>query len=141
MSNVLGYIRVSNPDHPSEKLAETNQRGAIAYYCEGADLPEPTVYADIGVPSNVPLPEREGGSRLLDALEPWDHIVLTRLDRAFRNLYECIRQLKIWADQNVTVHVIKTYAGGPIVLRPDSPEQRLFVALLTAFADYVPENP
>ena len=50
------------------------------------------------------LQNRPGGKQLTDALLPGDHLIVTVPSRLWRNLAEAEKQLRIWEEENTTVH-------------------------------------
>jgi DNA invertase Pin-like site-specific DNA recombinase len=88
------------------------------------------MFSDESTSSKVPLVERKAGYALNLRLEQGDHVGMTKLDRAFRNMREAVNQMEDWIERGVTVHVLdfgvntKTEAG------------RMVIRILAAVAEF-----
>ncbi len=75
------------------------------------------VFSDRAKNSAKPLGNRTAGYALKLRLRAGDHVAMTKLDRAFRNVQEAAKQIQLWVDAGIVVHVIdlrlntKTLAG------------------------------
>jgi DNA invertase Pin-like site-specific DNA recombinase len=49
---------------------------------------------------------RPAGRRLSAVLEPGDHVVFSRLDRAFRNVRDALTTIEIWQRRNIGIHFL-----------------------------------
>lgn len=100
---VYGYGR-----HSTDKqgLTEEAQRTKVESYI-ASHLPEQTyrgwVY-DSATSGARPMFERPNGRQLLALLQPGDHVVWAKLDRAFRSVIDGASTLAMLAARNVYVH-------------------------------------
>lgn len=120
-----GYIRVSTGRQAEEGLSLPAQRDRIEQYCDfhGADLVD--IVEDNTSAFKV-FADRPGGQRILDMMEAGeiDGVVITRLDRAFRNAVDCILMSERWRENRSEFHIIDfggnqidtSTAGGRMVL-------------------------
>src|SRR6185312_7995293 len=81
------------------------QWGLIQQYCKVCNLPEPLKYVDTATSGKIPLREREAGSVLCASLKKGDHLVIVRLDRAFRKASDCLLMLDECERLGVHLHV------------------------------------
>lgn len=146
---VHGYIRAStNKQH---ETLET-QKETILRYCrfhglignrepgfgppttefERAHRDEPLWYSDPATSGKVPIDQREAGQVMCRALRRGDHVVIARLDRAFRKLSDCCKAMEAWERTGVKLHVCNLL-GGAIDL--SSPIGRFLLQILGAFAE------
>src|SRR4051812_7532033 len=99
---IHAYLRASlNKQHETVDA----QREVIAQCCQAGSLGEPLWYIDTSASAKVPLREREAGEQLLRNLRRGDHVVITRLDRAFRRLSDCVVILDQFDRVGVKLHV------------------------------------
>ena len=69
----------------------------------GEDVAE--VFTDEGVSGSVQLAKRDAGSRLVAVLQPGDVVVMTQLDRAFRDTVDALTMAEAWKAQGVKMIV------------------------------------
>ena len=87
---VYGYARVSTQEQiDNTSLAEQIRKIQGLALIRGEDVGE--VFTDEGVSGSVQLAKRDAGSRLVAALQPGDVVVMTQLDRAFRDTVDAFR--------------------------------------------------
>lgn len=107
MSCVYGYGR-----HSTEKqsLSEDAQRLRIDGYCAAhlPDVPFGGWFYDKAISGKTELFEREQGRRLLALAQPGDHIVVAKLDRAFRNTIDGLKSMELLLHKGVFFHCIDT---------------------------------
>lgn len=133
MSKALGYVRVSTEQQAREGLSPEAQRHAIQEYCKGRGLPPPAFYEDMGISGKIPLVDRTAGGRLVGDLRPGDHLVVMKMDRAFRGVTDFRHWLDQWARDDINVHVINFYGN---TIDPRTAMGRMFYTFLAAFAEY-----
>ncbi len=67
------------------------------------------IVADPGVSGGKPLASREGGQRLLAALQHRGgarSVVMLKLDRMFRNAGDCLATVEAWERSGIALHVV-----------------------------------
>jgi DNA invertase Pin-like site-specific DNA recombinase len=124
---VYGYGRHSTS---GQGLTETAQKSSVDAYataylgCAGVDK---WMY-DSAVSGGKPIFERPEGLRLWALVQPGDHIVIAKLDRAFRRTLDGLRVLEMLDAKGVYFHCVQqkvdTY----------SPAGRAILTVLLAFA-------
>ena len=78
----------------------------------------------------VQLGKRPAGKKLLGLIEPGDHIIFPKVDRAFRDFGDLYMQMKAWEDMNVSVY----FANENIDL--STPTGRLLLNMIGIFAEW-----
>jgi DNA invertase Pin-like site-specific DNA recombinase len=76
--------------------------------------------------------DREAGRELFGHLKPGDHLIIPKLDRAFRRLADCVLVLEKFERLGIKLHVCNLM-GGAIDL--SSPMGRFLIHILAAFAE------
>lgn len=123
----VAYLRVSTG---AQQHGLDVQEGAIQAYCAARGL-QVTWCRDDGVSSSVAFTRR--GAALQLALDAGaGHVVIYRLDRAFRSLREAIVALDDWQRAGVVVHILE-FQGAPV--DTSSAMGKLLVAMVAGFAE------
>ena len=130
----LGYIRVSTEDQAQEGVSLAAQRERIVAYCSMAGLELVELHADNGISAGKPLHTRNGGQRLLAALEAGEaeHVIALKLDRLFRDTVDCLQTVQEWDRCGVSLHLIDM--GGQ-TLNTGSAMGRFFLTMAAGFAE------
>lgn len=127
MSSIaLGYTRVSTTD---QELSLVSQDKAIVAYCEFKGLQLLNLYTDRGTSGAHPLGQRPRGAALLRSLQPGNHVVIHKLDRAWRNARDCLATVEAWDKQQVTLHIVD------MGMDLSTPIGRCFLTIAAAFAE------
>ena len=126
---VFGYARASTKrqvDSPEIQQESMKKYGAML------DLPALTFFVDAAKSGKIPWEERDAGRELFRQLRAGDHIVIAKLDRAFRKLSDCVLVLEKLERMGVKLHICNLL-GGAIDL--SSPMGRFLIHILAAFAE------
>lgn len=91
-----------------------------------------TFFVDAATSGKVSWDDRDAGKALFAQLRAGDHVVLTKLDRAFRKLSDCVNVLEKFERMGVKLHVCNLM-GGAIDL--SSPMGKFMIHVLAAFAE------
>lgn len=106
--SIYGYVRVSDSSQATSGLGLTAQRELIkahALRIQGHRLVR--IFSDAAVcASRKPLVMRPQGRQLDRSLQTGDHVVIAKLDRAFRRLADFAVILERWHDQRIYVHLL-----------------------------------
>jgi DNA invertase Pin-like site-specific DNA recombinase len=124
-----GYIRVSTEGQADSGLSLDAQRQAIERYASSRGLTCTVLFCDAAESAGTPLEDRPSGAELLERLVPGDHVIVTRLDRAWRNAADCLQITNRWKNRNITLHVID------LGLDISTPIGRFFLTIAAAFAE------
>lgn len=106
------YIRVSHRSSTDSGLGLLAQMTAAQNYATDliatcASLRHGEAYCDSTVSAySTPLGHRMEGARLVEALQPGDHILFYSMDRAFRNTREMLNLTHEWRKNGITAHFV-----------------------------------
>jgi DNA invertase Pin-like site-specific DNA recombinase len=139
---VFGYGRVSpspnaakRDEGSDESTSILIQQRKIADYCKGRQLPFDAgrdFYTDEATSGGVPFGERPAGRALCERVRRGDHVVVTRIDRAWRSLADFMAHFEEWSRRDVHVHVIN-FGGNQV--DASTWMGRMFVQLLAVVAE------
>lgn len=128
-TRAFGYIRVSTL---KQELGPEAQKRIITDYAERHGLNIEMIFADKGVSAKIPLSERPGGRDMAATVQRGDHVIIAKLDRAFRRLSDCAAHLEKWESMQLRIHICDM--GG--VLDMSSPIGRFMAHIIAAFAEF-----
>jgi DNA invertase Pin-like site-specific DNA recombinase len=110
MAMVFGYTRVSTKDQADSGLGLTAQKEAIeryiAYRFGGDGVAYGNLFVDKAVSGDIPFAEREYGGQLNLTMSRGDHIVVAKLDRAFRRTDDCCLMVEKWNERGIILHAL-----------------------------------
>jgi DNA invertase Pin-like site-specific DNA recombinase len=86
-------------------------------------------YYDKATSAKTPFGEREQGRQVFLAARPGDHIVVSKMDRAFRSLRDGITCMDQWSDRGVSFHSLD------LQVDTSTPLGRFFRQILLAVAE------
>lgn len=105
-----GYIRVSDERQVKTQLGLKAQTRDIDDYYQGLLKRKARwgrVYSDPAVSaSKTPFAQRPNGAKLLEELRRGDHLIVAKLDRAFRDTLDLASTLKRLEERGVIVHLL-----------------------------------
>lgn len=84
---------------------------------------------DPATSAKTPFSEREAGRQVFLAALPGDHVVVTKMDRAFRSLRDGINSMEQWHERGVTFHTLD------LQVDTSTPLGRFFRQILLAVAE------
>lgn len=106
-----GYARIGADHQARHGLGLDGQDAEIAdYYGRVVGLrgvPFKQTLVSPVTANNVPFANREHGVWLREKLSPGDHLVIARIDRAFRDMLDCVDALRGLAKLGVVVHIVE----------------------------------
>jgi site-specific DNA recombinase len=131
---IASYIRVSSQDQKKEGTSLMVQQKQIQAFCDMKGYSDVTVYEDGAVSGGKPMIERPSGSRMMaDASNgKIDLILITKLDRGFRNVVDCLNTVGVL--DNLGVNLILLDMGGNIV-DISTPMGRFMLTTLASVAE------
>lgn len=104
------YVRVSHIDQLQGVSLERQAYEGWRYYAlklKDIGIDEGELFEERAISAwKVPLLARKEGARMNDMLQPGDHVVFLRLDRAFRSVRDMSVTCSIWLDKGVNIHFI-----------------------------------
>jgi DNA invertase Pin-like site-specific DNA recombinase len=137
----VGYVRVSTQEQVESGLSLENQERRIRGHCKTWDIELVEIFKEKnGVSGSKPLAERPEGSRLVKACTryprtdeaPVDTVIILKLDRAFRNVTDCLQMVKWWEQQGIKL-VILDMGGNAIDTQ--SPQGKFMLVVLAGAAE------
>lgn len=131
---LLGYARVSTEEQSDRGLSLDAQCAAIRGYCAARGLTLLDILVDPAVSGSVELAKRPAGAQLLRHLQSGQvgGVVVTKLDRAFRDTIDCLTIAREWDDLGVGLHLLDI---GGMSLDTRSAIGRYFLTMLAGFAE------
>jgi DNA invertase Pin-like site-specific DNA recombinase len=108
------------------------QKELTKNYATMAGLGDVTFFVDAAKSGKVSWEERDAGREMFRQLRPGDHVIIARLDRAFRRLADCCQVLEKFKRMGVKLHVANML-GGAIDL--SQPMGVFLIHILAAFAE------
>jgi len=126
---VHGYARASTKKQVD---SPETQKDHIKRYAEFNRLGEPSYFVDSSKSGKVAWNDRDAGKELFLQLRPGDHVIIAKLDRAFRRLADCVQVLEQFERMNIKLHICNLM-GGAIDL--SSPMGRFMIHILASFAE------
>lgn len=101
-----GYIRVSTDRQARSGSSLSEQTDSITRYATDKSLQQPKIFSDTESAYRFPIAKRESGGVLVDTLRSGDHLIITRVDRAFRTFPDFVKWFEHWLSAGVHLHVI-----------------------------------
>src|SRR5688572_11404406 len=106
-SRTFCYARVSTYSQHEDGYGLDAQREACQRYITYKQLPQPIpAFVDEPVSAMVPFLQRKAGRDLHFKLQRGDHLVIAKLDRAFRDTEDTLYMNRQWKDLGVIVHYL-----------------------------------
>ena len=127
----VGYVRVSTAEQAKEGVSLESQAAEIRRYAAARGWVLVNIARDDGVSGSVPLAHRKGGEALMRALETADAdaVIVTKLDRAFRDAADCLNVTKVWDEAGIPLVIIT------LGVDTSTPMGRMFLTMTAAFAE------
>ncbi|MCP4166039.1 MAG: recombinase family protein [Chloroflexi bacterium] len=107
-ARAYGYVRVSTDKQENSIEVQTRQ---IERYWSGRreeldPIPLDAIVVDEGTSGAMPLFHRPHG-RQLAGLQRGDHIIITKIDRGFRNTKDALTCLEVWDKAGIILHLLE----------------------------------
>jgi DNA invertase Pin-like site-specific DNA recombinase len=106
MPEVYGYVRVSTEDQAREGHSISTQEQMIRDYCLRSNLGSPVIVADAGVSAGKRMAQRTNGGELWQRMRPGDHLVVTSLDRVWRQLADFVDCTDDLHRRKIQLHIL-----------------------------------
>lgn len=134
-SRAVLYSRVSTGRQATGGVSLGEQEARLQAFAVSAQLEVVEHVTDRGVSASVPFAKRPGGARVLALLkdEQADVLVVAKLDRAFRNLRDCLAVVDELNRRGVALILLDM--GGELVDTRSATGQ-LFLQMVGAFAEF-----
>jgi DNA invertase Pin-like site-specific DNA recombinase len=126
-----GYQRVSTEgQEDNTSLAEQAKKITGLAMMQGIE--EGVTFFEDVCSGSIPLAQREGGKALLDALKPGDNVIVTKLDRVFRNATDALSQADAFKAMGVNLYLIDM-GTEPVT---NNGASRMFFGMLALMAEF-----
>lgn len=102
VKRAAGYIRVSTAEQSTKGLSIETQTAEIAAYAKQHNMKLEDVYIDRGITARKSLEKRLEFMRMMKDVESGkiNHIIVLRLDRFFRNVYDYHKMMNEYLEPN-----------------------------------------
>ena len=135
MPRAAGYGRVSTQ---KQEMSIAVQEDQVKKYWEWRFRPHGIEwmgwYADPATSGSSPFRERTAAATLLKRLEIGDHIVIAKMDRAFRNAGDCYAVLEHLKNRQINVHFLD------LMIDTSTPVGQLLVGILAVVSQFERER-
>ena len=116
INKVYGYCRVSTVEQARHGVSiELQKRHIEEFVREKYNREVDGFYFDEGVSGKIDILDRDGSRALTDAIDEWDVIVCTRLDRLSRSTHDLLQMIPNLQESNVTLFFCEQFGDVPIV--------------------------
>lgn len=134
-NNSIGYTRVSTHEQAKDGNSIEIQKQNIERYCYLKELNLLEIITEPGVSAGIPLHKRTGGQSLLELMYNKDvnHIIVTKLDRLFRDADDCLSTIKEWEKFNIGLHIIDL---GGLTINTKETAGKLFLSIMAVMAEW-----
>lgn len=129
-----GYARVSTAEQYQSRLSINEQHAQIRDFCQrqGLDLGpgECRLGEEAASAYEMKFLKRPLGSQVDAELREGDHLVIAKLDRAFRDMGDAVTTMELWQRRGIHVHILDLPTGGAAIF------DRLILAMLSWVAEF-----
>jgi DNA invertase Pin-like site-specific DNA recombinase len=134
MPRCFAYLRVSTEEQFQSRLSIDEQRRQCLVFAEqhGLDIGKDgsRIGEEAASAYHQPFGDRPLGRHLLTQLQRGDHLIVAKVDRAFRDLVDAFKVVQLLQDRGVVVHMLDLpLTGQPIF-------DRLMLAILAWCAEF-----
>ncbi|UYW29509.1 recombinase family protein [Methylorubrum extorquens] len=127
---IYGYRRVSS-DGQEDGTSLQEQERRINALADLKGLDRPTFFEDI-CSGSIPLGQRDGGAVMLADLEKGDSVIVTKLDRVFRNATDALAQADWFKARGINLYLIDMGVD-PVT---NDGASRMFFGMLALMAEF-----
>lgn len=132
-----GYVRVSSAEQAGDdRTSLETQRRKVAAVAELSGLDLARVIEEPGVSGGTALAERPGGRELLSLLQRGDTVIVSKLDRGFRNAADALAQAEAWKRQGIDL-IVADMGSEPVT---ENGVSRMFFGMLALVAQFERER-
>ncbi|HEY0828671.1 MAG TPA: recombinase family protein [Bacilli bacterium] len=134
MELAIGYARVSTNDQVRYGVSLPMQVEKIKRQAIVADVELIDVLVEEGVSGMKHLSQRPKGQQLLRAIKENNvrHIIIWRIDRAFRNASDALKNIDTWSKQDISVSIVDM-GGAPI--NTSTATGKFMISIMVALAE------
>jgi DNA invertase Pin-like site-specific DNA recombinase len=132
-SRTLGYARVSTDEQATGGQSLAVQEQQLQGWAQMTNRRLDRVVVEAGVSGGVPFAERPQGGKLWADLKFGDSLVVAKLDRFSRNLFDCLQVSQELQKRGVSLYLLDVGAADPVT---GNGQSKLFLSMLGAFAEF-----
>jgi DNA invertase Pin-like site-specific DNA recombinase len=129
----VGYCRVSTEEQSANgqslQVQEAQLRGWGLMRNQRIDR----IVTEAGVSGGIPFAQRPEGGKLWADLRKGDNLVVSKLDRFSRNLFDCLQVSQELQKRGVNLFLLDVGASDPVT---GNGQSKLFLSMLGAFAEF-----
>ena len=115
INRVYGYLRVSTQEQVRSGVSLRQQQDAITEFVrEKYNREVDEFFIDDGVSGTRPILDRPGSKALTDAIDEYDVVVATRLDRLSRTAADLLNTIPFLEEARVTLYFCEQFGDVPI---------------------------
>ena len=131
----VGYVRVSSEEQSREGASLEAQTARVQDYARQRGLDLVAIVTDAGVSARISLAKRPGGAEVAAMLETGaaSHVIVTKLDRAFRSVVDAVSAVTDWDQRGVSLHLLDL--GGETI-NTRSAVGRMFLTMMAAVGEF-----
>ena len=127
----FGYNRVStNKQDVSIEVQAEQIEGYYKWKLSHSGVGWAQCYTDPAVSGPIPFRDREAGFALATRVQPGDHIIIAKFDRAFRNAIDGLQCVEAWTSRGIHVHFLD------IGVDMSTPVGKLITGIMAIFAEF-----
>lgn len=130
MPTVWGYCRASTAKQELTLIAQSESIRKFYEYKFKDKGYSFELVEDAATSASVWFPKRPGGAKIYRAVQPGDAVVVTKLDRAFRNMRDMSSTMEDLKEMGVALHLLD------INVSTDSDIGRLMSGIMSSVADF-----
>jgi DNA invertase Pin-like site-specific DNA recombinase len=129
----IGYARVSTEEQSANGQSLAVQEQQLRGWAQMTERSIDTVVIEAGVSGGVPFIQRPEGGKLWAELRRGDNLVVAKLDRFSRNLFDCLQVSRELQKRGVNLFLLDVGAADPVT---GNGQSKLFLSMLGAFSEF-----
>jgi DNA invertase Pin-like site-specific DNA recombinase len=129
----IGYVRVSIEEQSANGQSLAVQEQQLRGWAQMTERSIDRVVIEAGVSGGVPFAQRPEGGTLWAELRRGDNLVVAKLDRFSRNLFDCLQVSQELQKRGVNLFLLDVGASDPVT---GNGQSKLFLSMLGAFGEF-----
>jgi DNA invertase Pin-like site-specific DNA recombinase len=132
-ARTVAYTRVSTDEQSANGQSLAVQEAQLRGWAQMTNRTIDAVVVEAGVSGGIAFSERPEGSKLWAQLQRGDNLVVAKLDRFSRNLFDCLQVSQELQKRGVNLFLLDVGASDPVT---GNGQSKLFLSMLGAFAEF-----
>jgi DNA invertase Pin-like site-specific DNA recombinase len=129
----VAYCRVSTEEQSANGQSLAVQEQQLRGWGQMTERHIDQVVIEAGVSGGIPFAQRPEGGKLWASLRRGDNLVVAKLDRFSRNLFDCLQVSQELQKRGVNLFLLDVGASDPVT---GNGQSKLFLSMLGAFAEF-----